>query len=169
MVGLQATDLLIAVHLAFGPIEKEAEVALIPEERPVRTSLISFFDSGFKRIGAPIFHCRFCGLDSRDLFTHFGVVERMSIFGWARDCWKPRRFYRDTTAGVACTPKLCAAFRLKTFEARPDARYGPVRGKTATRMRPFGSAPLSADHGSLVQVGTIPSGFVLGGQTTDTL
>jgi len=79
VVGLQATDLLIAVHLAFGPIEKEAEVALIPEERPVRTSLISFFDSGFKRIGAPIFHCRFCGLDSRDLFTHFGVVERMSV------------------------------------------------------------------------------------------
>jgi hypothetical protein len=73
VVGLQATDLLIAVHLAFGPIEKEAEVALIPEERPVRTSLISFFDSGFKRIGAPIFHCRFCGLDSRDLFTFLGV------------------------------------------------------------------------------------------------
>jgi hypothetical protein len=73
VVGLQATDLLIAVHLAFGPIEKEAEVALIPEERPVRTSLISFFDSGFKRIGAPIFHCRFCGLDSRDLFTLLGV------------------------------------------------------------------------------------------------
>jgi len=62
------------------------------------------------------------------------------------------------TAGVACTPKLCAALRLKTFEARPDARFGPVRGKTAIRIRPFGSAPLSADHGSLVQVGTFPFG-----------
>jgi hypothetical protein len=38
-----------------------------------------------------------------------------------------------------------------------------------TGIRPFGSAPSSADHGSLVQVGTSPSGFVLGGQTTDTL
>jgi hypothetical protein len=35
------------------------------------------------------------------------------------------------TAGVACRPKLCAALRLKTFEARPDARCGPVRGKAA--------------------------------------
>lgn len=61
MVGLQATDLLIAVHLAFGPTEKEAEVALIPEERPVRTSLISFFDSGSSGSGH-----RFFTVDSVD-------------------------------------------------------------------------------------------------------
>ena len=36
---------------------------------------------------------------------------------------------RETTAGVAFLPKLCAAFRLKTFEAWPNARCGPVRGK----------------------------------------
>jgi hypothetical protein len=49
---------------------------------------------------------------------------------------------RETTAGVACIPKLCAALRLKTFEARPDARYGPVRGKAATEdIVLFVSAP----------------------------
>jgi hypothetical protein len=169
VVGLQATDLLIAVHLAFGPIEKEAEVALIPEERPVRTSLISFFDSGFKRIGAPIFT-----VDSVDSTDAICSLTSVLWNGCPSSDGRGTAGSRDgftviSTAGVACTPKLCAAFRLKTFEARPDARYGPVRGKTATRIRPFGSEPLSADHGSLVQVGTFPSGFVLGGQTTDTL
>jgi len=36
---------------------------------------------------------------------------------------------RETTAGVACLPQLCAALRLATFEAWPNARCGPVRGK----------------------------------------
>jgi len=40
--------------------------------------------------------------------------------------------YRETTAGVAYLPQLCAALRLATFEAWPNARCGPVRGKADT-------------------------------------
>lgn len=47
------------------------------------------------------------------------------------------------TAGVACRPKICAALRLKTFEARPDARCGPVRGKAANGHVPWLGAVIS--------------------------
>jgi hypothetical protein len=50
------------------------------------------------------------------LWMDVGLLEAATVF-------------RETTAGVACRPKLCAALRLKTFEAWPDARCGPVRGK----------------------------------------
>jgi len=119
--------------LAFGSIEKEAEVALIPQERPVRTSLNSS-STLVKRIGAPIFTVdsvdstvAICplhlGVRGTDVHPRMGagLLEAATVLAVI------------PTAGVACTPKLCAAFRLKTFEARPDARYGPVRGKTATR------------------------------------
>jgi len=51
-----------------------------------------FFDSGSSGSGH-----RFFTVDSVDSTVaicplHFGVAGRMSIFGWARDCWKPRRF-----------------------------------------------------------------------------
>lgn len=66
---------------------------------------------------------RFCsshpgvfGADVLPLWMGVGLLEAATVF-------------RETTAGVACLPKLCAALRLKTFEARPDARCGPVRGK----------------------------------------
>lgn len=68
--------------------------------------------------------------------------------------------YRETTAGVACRPKLCAALRLKTFEAWPDARCGPARGKADIGIRPSVLAPYSADHGSLVQVGSSLRGTI---------
>jgi hypothetical protein len=97
--------------------------------QPARCRLCpSAWSSG---IGAPIFHClALWARQSRFCPEHPGVLGRMFIpRGWAWDCWKPRRVSRETTAGVACLPKLCAALRLKTFGARPDARCGPVRGK----------------------------------------
>ena len=43
-------------------------------------------------------------------------------FGGKRAADLHPRSCRDTKdAGVACTPKLCAAFRLKTCETRPNA------------------------------------------------
>jgi hypothetical protein len=74
--------------------EKEAEVALIPEERPVRSSSalsVVFWSSG---IGAPIFSLSaLWARQSRFCPGHPGVLGRMSILrGWAWDCWKPRRF-----------------------------------------------------------------------------
>jgi hypothetical protein len=65
--------------------------------------------------------------------------------------------------------KAMRSVSSEDIRSMPDARYGPVMGKTATRIRPFGSEPLSAYHGSLVPVGTFPSGFVLGGETTKTI
>jgi hypothetical protein len=99
--------------------------------QPARCRLCpSAWSSG---IGAPIYHCRLCGsivailpgspwclgADVHPLWMGVGLLEAATVF-------------RDTTAGVACLPKLCAALRLKTFEAWPDARCGPVRGKAVT-------------------------------------
>jgi len=125
------------------------------EERPVRMSF-DLSSTLVKRNRGTDFHCRFCGPDRRDLLADTSVSwSGCPSLCWTWDCWKPRRPSRDTpTAGVAYLPKLCAALRLTTFEARPDARCGPARGKAGIRIRPLGSAPLSADHGSLVLVGT---------------
>lgn len=60
--------------------------------QPARCRLCpSAWSSG---IGAPIFHCRHCGLDSRDSAqVTLVTLGRMPIpCGWAWDCWKPRRF-----------------------------------------------------------------------------
>jgi hypothetical protein len=66
--GIQATELLSAVRADLRVIEKEAEVALIPEERPAPLAVCSgiqlLVSSG---IGAPILSLsEFCGLVSRD-------------------------------------------------------------------------------------------------------
>lgn len=45
-------------------------------------------------------------------------------------------------AGVAYTPELCAAFRLKAFETRPDALIGPARVKISTKIRLLRGADL---------------------------
>jgi hypothetical protein len=80
--------------------------------------------------GHRFFHCRLCGLDSRDSAQVTLVsLGRMSSLVEGVGLLEAATVYRETTAGVACLPKLCAALRLKTFEAWPDARYGPVRGK----------------------------------------
>lgn len=65
--GIQATELLLAVRSDLRVIEKEAEVALKPQERPaplvVRFGIRLLVSSG---IGAPILSLsEFCGLDSR--------------------------------------------------------------------------------------------------------
>jgi hypothetical protein len=120
VVGLQATDLLIAVHLAFGPIEKEAEVALIPKERPVRTSLIS--SSTLVSSGSGHRFITVDSVDSTDAICppHFGVVGRMSILGWARDCWKPRRFYRDIHSRGSMHTKVMRS--VSSEDIRSEAR-----------------------------------------------
>jgi hypothetical protein len=94
-------------------------------------------------IGAPIFHCRLCGPDSRDLpgtpWCHRGGCPSP---GMGAGLLEAATVFCETTAGVACRPKLCAALRLKTFEAWPDARCGPVRGKASSRgLVPLSSAP----------------------------
>jgi hypothetical protein len=78
--------------------------------------------------------------------------------------------YRDITAGVAFLPKLCAALRLKTFEAWPDARCGPVRGKAVIGDSSplFGavfSGPWELGAGGFVPL----RGVRFGGQATETL
>lgn len=73
-VGTQATELLIAVHRSLGTAEKEVEDTLIVPfagaylksvQSARRLMILRLWPSG---IGAPIVdHCRFCGLDRRDL------------------------------------------------------------------------------------------------------
>jgi hypothetical protein len=109
-----------------------------------------FFTVG--SVGSTVAICRdtlVSGADALPLWLGAGLLEAATV-------------YRETTAGVACTPKLCAALRLKTCEARPDARYGPVRGKAVFigDLFPLVSAPLSADHGSLVLVGSSLRGTI---------
>lgn len=88
-----------------------------------------FWSSG---IGAPIIsltiHCGFVRCDSSGT-----SVRGLNVHPGGRGTAGSRNGLAVIiTAGVACRPKLCAALRLKTFEARPDARCGPVRGKAAS-------------------------------------
>lgn len=94
-VGTQATELLIAVHWSLGAAEIEAEVALAPEERPVRMSLDSSTTLVKRNRGTDLNHCWFCGPDRRDLLWHPGVAERMSILGWAVGLLEAATVYRD--------------------------------------------------------------------------
>lgn len=88
------------------------------------------------------------GADVLPLWMDVGLLEAATVF-------------RETTAGVACRPKLCAALRLKTFEARPDARCGPVRGKAAIEdSSSLVRRRYQRTIGSLVQVGSSLRGTI---------
>jgi ribosomal protein L37AE/L43A len=166
--GPQATELLAAVRIGSFGIHGSSELSRkkqrlrsnLESAQPARCRLCpSVWSSG---IGAPIFHCRLCGLDSRELPTTpwclgadvhplrmgVGLLEAATVF-------------RETTAGVACLPKLCAALRLKTFEAWPDARCGPLRGKaviedSSSLLGAVFSGPWEPGAG-----GFVPSGYDL--------
>jgi len=101
-VGTQATELLIAVH--FGPLDslrsllfrtalkkKQRLRSYLESAQPASCRLCSSaWSSG---IGAPIFHCRLCGPDSRVLpVTPWCLEADVRPLGRAWDCWKPRRF-----------------------------------------------------------------------------
>lgn len=61
---------------------------------------------------------------------------RESVKMRERNCQKAAAI-RQKLTGVAYRPEQCAALRLKTCEARPDALAGPARGKVdeATHRR----------------------------------
>jgi hypothetical protein len=169
--GIQATELLAAVHrVPFGVrIEKEAEVGLAPEEPPVRSSFASAFVFWSSGIGAPIFiTVGICGSVRRDL-PGTSVLRLDVHLGGRGTAGSRDGLAVITTAGVACTPKLCAALRLKTCEVWPDARCGPVRGKAANGFVRLARRRYQRTMGAWCRWVRFPSGFRLGGQATETL
>jgi hypothetical protein len=85
-------------------------------------------------------------------------VERMSILGWARDCWKPRRFYRDIHSRGSMHTKVMRSVSSEDIRSEARRAIRTREGKDCHRIRPFGSAPLSADHGVSGAGGYIPFG-----------
>lgn len=52
---------------------------------------------------------------------------------------QPRLERVKNGAGVACIPELRAALRLKAFEARPDAVFGPSDGSEVEKNERIGN------------------------------
>lgn len=149
--------------------EIEAEVGLKPEEPPVRESFVSAFDTGQAGPG----HRSNISVGSVDTTVAIRLAPRV-LRQNVRLGGRGTAGSRDglaviVTAGVACRPKLCAALRLKTCEVRPDARFGPVRGKAASGFIRLVRRRYQRTTGAWCRWARHPSGYRLGGQATETL